>query len=178
MNSSLHSRQQEVTADNWLENAVSQGIAEITDNGGFKVNPGYYAELPKENRHYESICETQAVEVMAALSAADVAFSAVSRRDGKVSLTVANRDVTGLNDIMLVRLSGKILELRQFRRTAAKVKKRASKYQTVSSSITHHWRKSAFTKVEPMNAGRKIAAELQKRTFRSQRWCVKMILSP
>ncbi len=97
----------EVSAKNWLENEVSQGIAEITDNGGFKVNPGYYAELPKSERHYESMSETQAIEVMAALSVADIAFSAVGRGDGKVSLTVAKSDVTALNDIMYASI-GKI----------------------------------------------------------------------
>ena len=150
----------EVTADNWLENAVSQGIAEITDNGGFKVNPEYYAELPKENRHYESMSETQAVEVMAALSAADIAFSAASRGDGKVSLTVANRDVTGLNDIMYSSI-GKIAQTAAVQENGGKGEK--GKYQTVNPEYYASLAKNQrFTKVEPIDTGRKIAAELQK----------------
>lgn len=150
----------EVTADNWLENAASQGIAEITDNGGFKVNPEYYAELPKENRHYESMSETQAVEVMAALSAADIAFSAASRGDGKVSLTVANRDVTGLNDIMYSSI-GKIAQTAAVQENGGKGEK--GKYQTVNPEYYASLAKNQrFTKVEPIDTGRKIAAELQK----------------
>jgi hypothetical protein len=146
----------EVTADNWLENAVSQGIAEITDNGGFKVNPEYYAELPKENRHYESMSETQAVEVMAA----DIAFSAASRGDGKVSLTVANRDVTGLNDIMYSSI-GKIAQTAAVQENGGKGEK--GKYQTVNPEYYASLAKNQrFTKVEPIDTGRKIAAELQK----------------
>lgn len=150
----------EVTADNWLENAVSQGIAEFTDNGGFKVNPEYYAELPKDDRHYESMSETQAMEVMSALSAADIAFSAASRGDGKVSLTVANRDVSALNDIMYSSI-GKIAQTAAVQENSGKGEK--GKYQTVNPEYYASLAKNQrFTQVEPIETGRKIAAELQK----------------
>lgn len=150
----------EVTADNWLENAVSQGIAEFTDNGGFKVNPEYYAELPKDDRHYESMSETQAMEVMSALSAADIAFSAASRGDGKVSLTVANRDVSALNDIMYSSI-GKIAQTAAVQENSGKGEK--GKYQTVNPEYYASLAKNQrFTQVEPIKTGRKIAAELQK----------------
>ena len=153
----------EVTADNWLENAVSQGIAEITDNGGFKVNPEYYAELPKENRHYESMSETQAVEVMAALSAADIAFSAASRGDGKVSLTVANRDVTGLNDIMYSSI-GKIAHTEAAKENGGKGEE--GKYQTINPEYYASLGKDdKHTRVEPIGTARKIVAELQKQNI-------------
>lgn len=150
----------EVTSDNWLENAISQGIAEITDNGGFKVNPEYYAELPKNDRHYESMDEMQAVDVMAALSAADIAFSAASRGDGKVSLTVANRDISALNDIMYSSIG-------KFAKTAAVQENggigEKDKYQTVNPEYYASLAKNQrFTQVEPIETGRKIAAELQR----------------
>ena len=150
----------EVSSDNWLENAVSQGIAEFTDNGGFKVNPDYYAELPKDDRHYESMNETQAVEVMSALSAAYIAFSAASRGDGKVSLTVAKSDVNALNDIMYASI-GKIAQTAAVQENGGKGEK--GKYQTVNPEYYASLAKNQrFTKVEPIETGRKIAAELQK----------------
>ena len=150
----------EVTADNWLENAVSQGIAEFTDNGGFKVNPEYYAEIPKNERHYESMSETQAVEVMAALSAADIAFSAVGRENGKVSLTVAENDVAALNDIMYSTI-GKIAKTAAAQENGGKGEK--GKYQTVNPEYYASLAKNQrFTQVEPIETGRKIAAELQR----------------
>ena len=150
----------EVTSDNWLENAISQGIAEITDNGGFKVNPEYYAELPKNDRHYESMNEMQAVEVMAALSAADIAFSAASRGDGKVSLTVAKNDVAALNDIMYSSI-GKIAKTAAAQENGGKGEK--GKYQTVNPEYYASLAKNQrFTQVEPIDSGRKIAAELQR----------------
>lgn len=150
----------EVSSDNWLENAVSQGIAEFTDNGGFKVNPDYYAELPKDDRHYESMNETQAVEVMSALSAAYIAFSATSRGDGKVSLTVAKSDVNALNDIMYASI-GKIAQTAAVQENGGKGEN--GKYQTVNPEYYASLAKNQrFTKVEPIETGRKIAAELQK----------------
>ena len=104
--------------------------------------------------------ETQAVEVMAALSAADIAFSAASRGDGKVSLTVANRDVTGLNDIMYSSI-GKIAQTAAVQENGGKGEK--GKYQTVNPEYYASLAKNQrFTKVEPIDTGRKIAAELQK----------------
>lgn len=150
----------EVTAENWLENAVSQGIAEITDNGGFKVNPDYYAELPKSERHFESMNETQAVEVMLALSAADIAFSAVGRGDGKVSLTVAKDDVATLNDVMYSTI-GKIAQTAAVQENGGKGEK--GKYRTVNPEYYASLAKNQrFTQVEPIETGRKIAAELQR----------------
>ena len=146
-----------VTADNWIENAVSQGIAEFTDNGGFKVNTEYYAELPKENRHYESMSETQAVEVMAALSAADIAFSAASRGDGKVSLTVANRDVSAVKDIMKQTVEK---TSQKYRSELSKKADDRTKYNPeYYQSLPKNQRETHF---EPIDKGRKIAAELQR----------------
>lgn len=150
----------EVTSANWLENAVESGIAEFTDNGGFKVNPEYYAELPKSERHFESMNEKQAVEVMAALSAADIAFSAASRGDGKVSLTVAKSDVAALNDIMYSSI-GKIAKTAAAQENGGKGEK--GKYQTVNPEYYASLAKNQrFTQVEPIDIGRKIAAELQR----------------
>ncbi len=151
---------EEITSENWLENAVTQGIAEVNENGGFKVNPDYYAELPKSERHFESINETQAVEVMAALSAAEISFSAASRGDGKVSLTVANRDVSALNDIMYSTI-GKIAKTAAAQENGGKGEK--GKYQTVNPEYYASLAKNQrFTQVEPIDTGRKIAAELQR----------------
>lgn len=151
---------EEITSENWLENAVSQGIAEVNESGGFKVNPEYYAELPKSERHFESMNEHQAVEVMATLSAADIAFSAASRGDGKVSLTMAKNEVPALNDIMYASI-GKIAKTAAAQENGGKGEK--GKYQTVNPEYYASLAKSQrFTQVEPIDTGRKIAAELQR----------------
>lgn len=49
---------------------IENGDAVLTDDGGFKVNPDYYKELPRGDRHVETMTEVQAVEVMSALTAA------------------------------------------------------------------------------------------------------------
>ena len=147
----------EVTSENWLENAISQGIAEITDNGGFKVNSEYYAELPKNERHYESMSETQAVEVMAALSAADINFSAVGRGDGKVSLTVAEKDTSAVKDIMKQTVEKTV---QKYRSEPSKKSDDRTKYNPeYYQSLPKNQRETHF---EPIDKGRKIAAELQR----------------
>lgn len=148
---------EEITPEKWLENAVAQGTAEITENGGFKVNPEYYAELPKNDRHYESMGETQAVEVMAALSAAEIAFSAASRDDGKVCLTVAKEDISAVKDIIKQTI-GKTMQ--KYRSEPAKSDDDRKKvnpeyYQSLPKN-------QRDTHIEPIDTGRKIAVELQK----------------
>ena len=147
----------EVTDENWLDNAVSQGIAEFTDNGGFKVNPDYYAELPKDDRHYESMNETQAVEVMAALSAADIAFSAASRGDGKFSLTVAEKDTSAVKDIIKQTVEKTVQKYRSelSQKSDDRTKYNPEYYQSLSKNQRE-------THFEPIEKGRKIAAELQR----------------
>ena len=147
----------EVISDNWLENAVSQGIAEFSDNGVFKVNPDYYAELPKDNRHYESMNETQAVKVIAALSAADIAFSAVGRGDGKVSLTVAEKDTSAVKDIIQQTVEKAV---QKYRSEPSKKADDRTKYNPeYYQSLPKNQRETHF---EPIDKGRKIAAELQR----------------
>ena len=148
---------EEITPEKWLENAVAQGTAEITENGGFKVNPEYYAELPKNDRHYESMGETQAVEVMAALSAAEIAFSAASRDDGKVCLTVAKEDISAVRDIIKNSID----------KTAEKYHSKQSKSNNDRKKVNPEYYQSLpknqrDTHIEPIDTGRKIAVELQK----------------
>ena len=148
---------EKITPEKWLENAVAQGTAEITENGGFKVNPEYYAELPKDNRHYESMGETQAVEVMAALSTANIAFSAASRDDGKVSLTVAKENISAVRDIIKNSID----------KTAEKYHSKQSKSNNDRKKVNPEYYQSLpknqrDTHIEPIDTGRKIAVELQK----------------
>jgi len=148
---------EEITPEKWLENAVAQGTAEITENGGFKVNPEYYAELPKDDRHYESMGETQAVEVMAALSAAKIIFSAASRDDGKVCLTVAKEDISAVKDIIKNSID----------KTAEKYHSKQPKSNDDRKKVNPEYYQSLpknqrDTHIEPINTGRKIAVELQK----------------
>lgn len=55
---------------------VADGKTEMSEDGTFRVNPDYYKELPRNDRHIESMTEAQAVSVMVALSNAGIEFSA------------------------------------------------------------------------------------------------------
>ena len=57
-------------------------------------------EIPRDDRHFETMTEIQAVQVMSELMAKNVPFSAVTRGEDKVSLTVSKNDVPVLNDVM------------------------------------------------------------------------------
>lgn len=73
----------EIEVESWLMTMVDNGDAVLTDDGGFKVNPDYYKELPRGDRHVETMTEIQAVEVMSALTAAGVAYSAATKGEDK-----------------------------------------------------------------------------------------------
>ena len=150
----------EVVIDNWLSDILDNGQAQLTDNGGFKVNADYYFELSRNDRHFETMTETQAASVITALSASAVDFSAMSKGDDKVSIVVANKDVPALNDIMYSAI-GKIAQTQAAKENAGKGMK--GRYKTVNpeyyASLSD---KQRFTRIEPVNTARKIAAGLKK----------------
>ena len=49
----------EVEVDSWLTAMLENGDAVLTDDGGFKVNPDYYKELPRNDRHVETMTDIQ-----------------------------------------------------------------------------------------------------------------------
>ncbi|MBR4319130.1 MAG: DUF4316 domain-containing protein [Oscillospiraceae bacterium] len=82
------------------EPVIPEQIQKLTDKDGtFKINLDYYKELPKNERHIENFTPQQGSVIMDALSKSDVRFSAVSRGEDKVSLTVAKKDIPALNQI-------------------------------------------------------------------------------
>lgn len=97
----------EIEVESWLSDMLESGDAVLTDDGGFKVNPDYYKELPHNDRHVETMTEIQAVEVMSALMSAGVQFSAATKGENKVGITVSKNDVSTLNDVMYASI-GKI----------------------------------------------------------------------
>lgn len=113
----------------WLLDMVADGKAEMSEDGGFRVNPDYYKELPRNDRHIESMTEAQAVSVMAALSNAGIEFSAATRGDDKVGITVSKKDLVALNDIMYSTI-GKIAKTQAAKENAGKGEK--GKYQTIN----------------------------------------------
>ena len=150
----------EVVIDNWLSDMLDNGQAQLTDNGGFKVNANYYFELSRNDRHFETMTETQAASVITALSASAVDFSAMSKGDDKVSIVVANKDVPALNDIMYSAI-GKIAQTQAAKENEGKGLK--GRYETVNpeyyASLSD---KQRFTRIETVETARKIAAGLKK----------------
>lgn len=150
----------EIEVESWLMTMVDNGDAVLTDDGGFKVNPDYYKELPRGDRHVETMTEIQAVEVMSALTAAGVAYSAATKCEDKVGITVSKQDVPVLNDVMYASIR-KIAHTEAAKENAGKGEK--GRYETVNpeyyASLSKEQR---HTRVEPIDTARKIAGELQK----------------
>ena len=154
----LLSASDEVFAESWLDTMVNQGAAEYTKDGGFKVNAEYYKELPRNERHIESMTEAQAFEVMSALTTAGVQFSAATKGDDKVSITVSKDDVSALNDVMYSAI-GKIAKTEAAKENGGKGEK--GKYQTINpeyyASLSKEQR---HTRVEPKDTAREIVKGL------------------
>lgn len=147
----------EITEDNWLADMVNDGKAAFTEDGGFKINPEYYKELSRNDRHIESMTEAQAVTVMSALSAAGVIFSAASRGDDKVGITVSKKDVPVLNDIMQKSIG------RFVQRSSEKSQDKDEHYQTINPDYYKSLPKDLrHTRVETKDTAREIIRGLQK----------------
>ena len=150
----------EVEVDSWLTAMLENGDAVLTDDGGFKVNPDYYKELPRNDRHVETMTDIQAVEVMTALTAAGIDYSAATKGEGKVGITVSKKDVPALNDIMYAAI-GKIARTEAAQENGGKGEK--GKYQTINPEYyASLGKEDKHTRVEPIGTARKIVAELQK----------------
>lgn len=153
----------EIEVESWLMTMVDNGDAVLTDDGGFKVNHDYYKELPRGDRHVETMTEIQAVEVMSALTAAGVAYSAATKGEDKVGITVSKNDVPALNDVMYASI-GKIAHTEAAKENGGKGEK--GKYQTINPEYYASLGKDdKHTRVEPIATARKIVAELQKQNI-------------
>lgn len=153
----------EVEVDSWLSDMLESGVAVLTDDGGFKVNPDYYKELPRNDRHVETMTEVQAVEVMSALTAAGVTYSAATKGEDKVGITVSKSDVPALNDVMYASI-GKIAHTEAAKENGGKGEK--GKYQTINPEYyASLGKEDKHTRVEPISTARQIVAELQKQNI-------------
>lgn len=153
----------EVEVDSWLSDMLESGAAVLTDDGGFKVNPDYYKELPRNDRHVETMTEVQAVEVMSALTAAGVTYSAATKGEDNVGITVSKQDVPVLNAVMYASI-GKIAHTETAKENGGKGEK--GKYQTINPEYyASLGKEDKHTRVEPIGTARKIVAELQKQNI-------------
>lgn len=150
----------EIEIESWLSDMLESGDAVLTDDGGFKVNSDYYKELPRNDRHVETMTEIQAVEVMSALMSAGVQFSAATKGEDKVGITVSKNDVSTLNDVMYASI-GKIAHTDAAKENGGKGEK--GKYETINPEYYASLGKDdKHTRVESIDTARKIVAELQK----------------
>lgn len=153
----------EVEVDSWLSDMLESGAAVMTDDGGFKVNPDYYKELPRNDRHVETMTEVQAVEVMSALTAAGVTYSAATKGEDNVGITVSKQDVPVLNAVMYASI-GKIAHTEAAKENGGKGEK--GKYQTINPEYyASLGKEDKHTRVEPISTARQIVAELQKQNI-------------
>lgn len=94
------SHKSEIKAENWLNTMITDGKAVIKDDGSFKINSDYYKNLPRNDRHIEEFSNDEALKIMNDLAEKNVQFSAVTRSDDKVAITVSQKDVGELTDII------------------------------------------------------------------------------
>lgn len=145
----------EVVVDSWLSDMIESGNAVVTEDGGFRINADYYKELPRNDRHYESMTEIQAVEVMSALTSAGVEFSAASRGEDKVSVTVSKKDVPALNDMMQESIG------RTVKKSVKESHTKGEHYQTINPDYYKSLPKEQrYTRVEPKDTAREIVKGL------------------
>lgn len=145
----------EVVVDSWLSDMIESGNAVVTEDGGFRINADYYKELPRNDRHYESMTEIQAVEVMSALIEAGVQFSAASRGEDKVSVTVSKKDVPALNDMMQESIG------RTVKKSVKESHTKSEHYQTINPDYYKSLPKEQrYTRVEPKDTAREIVKGL------------------
>lgn len=152
---SLLDEADEVFVESWLTDMLDKGQAELTEDGGFRINADYYKELPRNDRHYESMTEIQAVEVMSALIEAGVQFSAASRGEDKVSVTVSKKDVPALNDMMQESIG------RTVKKSVKESHTKSEHYQTINPDYYKSLPKEQrYTRVEPKDTAREIVKGL------------------
>lgn len=152
---SLLDEADEVFVESWLTDMLDKGQAELTEDGGFRINADYYKELPRNDRHYESMTEIQAVEVMSALIEAGVQFSAASRGEDKVSITVSKKDVPALNDMMQESIG------RTVKKSVKESHTKSEHYQTINPDYYKSLLKEQrYTRVEPKDTAREIVKGL------------------
>lgn len=152
---SLLDEADEVFVESWLTEMLDKGQAELTEDGGFRINADYYKELPRNDRHYESMTEIQAVEVMSALTSAGVEFSAASRGEDKVSVTVSKKDVPALNDMMQESIG------RTVKKSVKESHTKGEHYQTINPDYYKSLPKEQrYTRAEPKDTAREIVKGL------------------
>ena len=139
-----------------VENNLTD-LSTLIEKDSFKVNPEYYRSLSKDECHFESMTKQQALTVMTELSKADIQFSAVSRGNDKVNITVDEKDVPALNDIMQVSI-GKTAT-RDFQRPPK------SEIQPLRKINPQYFKSlkpdEKFTNIESTEAARGIIKELE-----------------
>ncbi len=139
-----------------VENNLTD-LSTLIEKDSFKVNPEYYRSLSKDECHFESMTKQQALTVMTELSKADIQFSAVSRGNDKVNITVNEKNVPALNDIMQVSI-GKTAT-RDFQRPPK------SEIQPLRKINPQYFKSlkpdEKFTNIESTEAARGIIKELE-----------------
>lgn len=90
-------------SDNWLDTLIAEGKAEKLENGFLKINTAYYKSLPKQERHIEEFPKDKAEALMKKLSEKNIDFSAVSRRNGNIAITVSNNVLNELNENSVIK---------------------------------------------------------------------------
>ena len=172
--------QQEVVEErDWLEQMVSDGKAFVNDDGSFKINPDYYKTLGKENRHIEVLPAEIANDVIFALAAKDVAFSAVTRSDDVVAITVSKADMDILNDniqdILLSHsemvLPDEVTEPQQYQDSRSQTQQEQPKPRREYSTIHPEYyasltKTNRVTTAEPKAIAEKIMSELDSKGIR------------
>lgn len=81
-----------------IDEMIAYGKAVIKDDGSFKINPDYYKNLPRNDRHVEEFSIDSAKEIMNELAEKNIEFSATTRSSGKIAITVSQKNAGEITD--------------------------------------------------------------------------------
>lgn len=98
--SSVEQKNKDILTAELIGKTTEKEIIKNNSDGITKINPDFYNSIPKENRHIEIMNTTQAEKVMNKLENAGIMFSAVNKNNGKITVTVDNKDKPAIKDMM------------------------------------------------------------------------------
>lgn len=156
--------QSEVDFGKWLGDMVDSGKAEFKQSGEFMINNEYYKTIPREDKHVEAFSQEQAESIMSGLISAGVEFSAVSRKNDTVAITVHQKDSDKLTDIAAAYISEKHREPKQ----AAHKKQEHDGGEQKKVNPDYYKslpKEQRYVSVKPIAVGRRIAQDLQKKNI-------------
>lgn len=120
----------------WLDKLISIGKAEVNDNGMLKINATYYKALGKNDRQIYEFPKENAEILMGQLFDKGIEFSAVSRANGNIAITVSKEDSHSVSHLQELNRRTDLDSAERFRESQQKNNQRNDPENTAAAAIT------------------------------------------